>query len=54
MADEPGGIMYYSTGNFHLVSALLTRITKRDTHSLAQDWLAKLLGFTLPPWQKSP
>ncbi len=54
MADEPGGIMHYSTGNFHLVSALLTRITKRDTHSLAQDWLAKPLGITLPPWQKSP
>ncbi len=54
LADEPGGIMHYSTGNFHLVSALLTRITKRDTHSLAQDWLAKPLGIKLPPWQKSP
>jgi len=52
--DEPGGRMLYSTGNSHLLSAILTQRTGRGTHALARDWLAQPLGITIPPWQRDP
>ncbi|HSR56155.1 MAG TPA: serine hydrolase [Alphaproteobacteria bacterium] len=51
---EPGGPMQYSTGNSHVLSAILTSAGKRDTLALARDWLAEPLGFKLPPWQTDP
>jgi CubicO group peptidase (beta-lactamase class C family) len=51
---EPGGPMLYSTGNTHLLSAILTRVTGRDTHALARDWLGQPLGIALPPWPRDP
>ena len=53
-ADEPGGRMLYSTGNTHLLSAILTRVAGRDTHALARDWLGVPLGIDIPPWQRDP
>jgi CubicO group peptidase (beta-lactamase class C family) len=53
-ADAPGGHMLYSTGNSHLLSAILTRAAGRSTHALARDWLAKPLGIRIPPWQRDP
>lgn len=53
-ADAPGGRMLYSTGNSHLLSAILTRAAGRSTHALAQDWLGKPLGVSIPPWQQDP
>ncbi len=52
--DEPGGAMLYSTGNTHLLSAMLTRASGRDTHGLMRDWLAEPLGITIPPWSRDP
>lgn len=52
--DEPGGAMLYSTGNTHLLSAMLTRASDRDTHELMRDWLANLLGIAIPPWSRDP
>lgn len=52
--DRPGGRMLYSTGNTHLISAILTRRTGRSTLALARDWLAAPLGIALPPWQRDP
>jgi CubicO group peptidase (beta-lactamase class C family) len=52
--DEPGGPMLYSTGNSHLVSAILTRVSRRSTHALAQEWLGAPLGISLPPWPRDP
>ena len=52
--DEPGGRMLYSTGSSHLLSAVLTRASGQNTHQLAQDWLAKPLGISLPPWPRDP
>ena len=52
--DEPGGRMLYSTGNTHLLSAILTQASGRSTHALAQDWLAKPLGISIPRWQRDP
>ena len=52
--DEPGGRMLYSTGNTHLLSAILTGVAGRSTLALARDWLAEPLGFELPPWDRDP
>ncbi len=52
--DAPGGRMLYSTGNTHLLSAILTRASGRSTHALAEDWLGKPLGIAVPPWQRDP
>jgi CubicO group peptidase (beta-lactamase class C family) len=50
----PGTEMEYSTGNTHLLSAILTKATKSSTWQFAQDALAKPLGFTLPRWPQDP
>ncbi|AJP72982.1 serine hydrolase domain-containing protein [Sphingomonas hengshuiensis] len=52
--DEPGGGMLYSTGNTHLLSAMLTRASGRDTHALMRDWLATPLGIAMPAWPRDP
>jgi len=52
--DEPGGRMLYSTGNSHLLSALLTRQTRRTTLQLARDWLGDPLDINIPPWPRDP
>jgi len=51
---QPGTTMEYSTGNSHLLSALLTRVTKHSTWQFAQDALARPLGFTLARWPQDP
>lgn len=51
---EPGGPMLYSTGNSHLVSAILTRVSRRSTHALAEEWLGRPLGIAIPPWARDP
>ena len=50
----PGTEMEYSTGNTHLLSAILTKVTKTSTWQFAQDALAKPLGFTLARWPQDP
>jgi CubicO group peptidase (beta-lactamase class C family) len=54
MFAEPGDDMEYSTGNTHLLSAILTEATHTSTLQFANDALAKPLGFTLPPWPRDP
>jgi CubicO group peptidase (beta-lactamase class C family) len=52
--DVPGGRMIYSTGSTHVLSAVLTRVTRASTLSFAQASLAGPLGFTLSAWQRDP
>ena len=54
LVAEPGTGMEYSTGNTHLLSAILTKATGASTWQFAQDSLAKPLGFTLPRWPQDP
>ena len=54
MADEPGGRMIYSTGNSHLLSALLTESTGMSTLDFARRYLADPLGIRLRPWMRDP
>jgi CubicO group peptidase (beta-lactamase class C family) len=51
---SPGTIMEYSTGNTHLLSAILTKTTGASTWQFAQETLAKPLGFTLMQWPRDP
>jgi CubicO group peptidase (beta-lactamase class C family) len=54
VVDEPGGRMLYSTGNTHLLSAILTEATGRSTWAYARDVLAEPLGIRLPRWPTDP
>jgi CubicO group peptidase (beta-lactamase class C family) len=51
---EPGSEMTYSTGNSHLLSAILTKAARTTTWRFAQEALAKPLGFMLAPWPRDP
>ena len=46
--------MLYSTGNTHLLSAILTDVSGRSTWELARDWLGEPLGMTIPQWARDP
>ena len=50
--DEPGGRMLYSTGNTHLLSAVLTKVSGKSTLALADEWLADPLGFRIASWDR--
>jgi CubicO group peptidase (beta-lactamase class C family) len=54
LVAEPGGEMIYSTGSTHLLSAILTRVTRTSTHAYAQRVLARPLGIPLRPWTRDP
>ncbi len=54
MVAAPGAAMDYSTGNTHLLSAILTKATKKSTLGFANEALGRPLGFTLPPWPTDP
>lgn len=46
--------MLYSTGNSHLLSALLTQASGRSTLALAREWLGAPLGIDIPAWPRDP
>jgi CubicO group peptidase (beta-lactamase class C family) len=52
--DEPGGRMLYTTGSTHLLSAILTRVSKDSTLELAREWLGEPLGIEIGPWTRDP
>lgn len=54
MRDAPGGRMIYSTGNTHLLSAILTRATGMSTLEFARRHLGRPLGFHLSAWPQDP
>lgn len=51
---DPGSRVIYSTGNTHLLSAILTKATGQTTYQFAQRHLAQPLGFTLATWPRDP
>ena len=50
----PGTAMQYSTGNSHLLSAILGAATRSSTWRFANDALGKPLGFALARWPQDP
>jgi CubicO group peptidase (beta-lactamase class C family) len=54
MFAAPDEEMEYSTGNTHLLSAILTKATKRSTRQFANETLGAPLGFTFAEWPRDP
>jgi CubicO group peptidase (beta-lactamase class C family) len=54
MIEPPDQEMEYSTGNTHLLSAILTKATGKSTWQFANEVLATPLGFTLARWPRDP
>jgi CubicO group peptidase (beta-lactamase class C family) len=54
MVSDPGSQRIYSTGNSHLLSAILTKATGQSTWAFARDRLSDPLGMTLPRWPADP
>ena len=54
MFAAPGEEMEYSTGNTHLLSAILTKASGGSTWQFANEALAKPLGFMLAQWPRDP
>jgi len=54
MEMQPGRRMEYSTGNTHLLSAVLTRVSGRSTWEFADNELAKPLGTRFERWERDP
>ena len=54
MMEAPDEEMEYSTGNTHLLSAVLTKATGKSTLAFANEALGKPLGFMFAPWPRDP
>jgi CubicO group peptidase (beta-lactamase class C family) len=54
LVNTPGREMVYSTGNTHLLSAILTKATGGSTWQFAQEALGKSMGFSIPQWPRDP
>jgi CubicO group peptidase (beta-lactamase class C family) len=54
MVSDPGTSMEYSTGTSHVLSAILTKATKKSTHQFATEVLARPLGISLARWTRDP
>lgn len=54
LISEPGTQMEYSTGNTHLLSAILTVATKGSTWAFLQESLGRPLGLTFSRWPRDP
>ncbi len=54
LVDPPGEVTNYSTGNSHILSAVLTKATNRDLKAYVQDRLFDPLNVRIRSWQRSP
>ncbi len=54
MLAEPGTRLVYSTGNSHLLSAILTKASGRSTLEFAREQLGGPLGFEIQAWPTDP
>ena len=54
MQSAPGDDMDYNTGNTHLLSAILTKVSGRDTWNFLQSTLGAALNTRIPQWPRDP
>jgi CubicO group peptidase (beta-lactamase class C family) len=54
MVSDPGTSMEYSTGTSHILSAILTKASRKSTHQFATEVLAKPLAISLSRWPRDP
>ena len=51
---EPGGRMLYSTGSFHVLGAVLSKVAGESLLSLTRSRLGSPLGIEVPAWTRDP
>ena len=51
---EPGARMLYSTGDWHVLGVVLSQLTGKSLHTLANDWIGEPLDFRFAPWTRDP
>ena len=51
---EPGGRMLYSTGDWHVLGAVLSRLSGASLLEITREWLGKPLDIDFAPWTKDP
>jgi len=51
---EPGRVMLYSTGSFHILGAVLAEVAGESLLSLARNRLGNPLGIEIPAWTRDP
>ena len=54
LVAEPGTRMIYSTGNTHLLSAIVAKASGMSTHRFAQRYLGEPMGISVPRWTTDP
>lgn len=54
MAYTPGWFFYYSNGNPHLLSAIITKLTGKRAEDYAKEKLFAPLGITTWRWRRDP
>jgi CubicO group peptidase (beta-lactamase class C family) len=54
MANQPGETFYYNSGNSHLLSALITRLTGKPAEDFARERLFGPLGIAAYVWPQDP
>jgi CubicO group peptidase (beta-lactamase class C family) len=54
MHSAPGTRFGYSTGDWHLLSAVLTEAGGASLLDLARSWLGRPLGIEIPAWTRDP
>ncbi|KJC57436.1 beta-lactamase [Bradyrhizobium sp. LTSPM299] len=54
MAHAPGEVFYYNSGNSHLLSAIVSKLTGRSTADYANERLFGPLGIARPFWRWDP
>jgi CubicO group peptidase (beta-lactamase class C family) len=51
---EPGARMLYSTGDWHVLGIVLSRLADASLWDLANEWLGDPLGIRFAPWTRDP
>ncbi|MBR0757215.1 serine hydrolase [Bradyrhizobium jicamae] len=54
MAHAPGEVFYYNSGGSQLLSAIVGKITGKNTADYAQEKLFGPLGIARPAWRRDP
>lgn len=54
LVAEPGTRMIYSTGNTHLLSAIVAEASGMSTWRFAQRYLGEPMGISVPRWTRDP
>lgn len=54
LVDQPGGRFIYSTGSWHVLGAVLSRVTNRSLLELVRSWIGDPLEIEFPAWIQDP